>query len=141
MGKFYGKGGVRVDIIKDHWDLAGRQILQSIPAGLEFGGFAIERHAKQHAAVDTGRYRSSIGHSQAMLTEKGKRQGTVINASDAVWRITKGIGGIWLYMGSNVQYAPDLEARDSTLYNALMAMHPLVMQGLKKAIQGGMTII
>ena len=115
--------------------------MNSIPAGLEFGGFAIERHAKQNARVNTGRYRSSIGHSQAMLSKKGKKEGVVINPSDAVWRITKGIGGVWLYVGTNVQYAPDIEAWDSTLHNALTAMHPLVMQGLKKAIQGGMTII
>ena len=141
MSNFYGKGGIHVVITKDHFDQVGRQIIQSIPAGLEFGGFAIERYAKQHALVDTGRYRSSIGHSEAMLTAKGQKQGIVINASDAIWKLTRGIGGIWLYIGTNVIYATDLEARTGNLHNAMVAMKELVMQGLKKAIEGGMRIL
>ena len=141
MSNFYGQGGISVRITKDHFKQVGDYINRAIPAGLEFGGFAIERYAKQNAIVDTGRYRSSIGHSQAMLTAKGQKQGVAINPADAIWNITKGIGGIWLYIGTNVEYAPDLEARTGNLYKSLIAMQELVMQGLKTAIQGSITII
>ena len=141
MNKIYGKGGVQVVITQDHFDQVGRKIRASIPAGLEFGGFAIEAQAKKTARVDTGRYRSSIGHSVVMLSKKGIAEETAINPSDAIWRVTQGIFGSWLYVGTNVKYASDLEARYGTLHKAMTIMEPLVWQGLKKAIEGGTTIL
>lgn len=141
MNKIYGKGGVQVVITQDHFDQVGRKIRASIPAGLEFGGFAIEAQAKKTARVDTGRYRSSIGHSVIMLSKKGLKEGVSINPADAIWNVTQGIFGAWLYIGTNVKYAADLEARHGTLNKALVMMEPLVWQGLKKAIEGGTTIL
>ena len=138
----YTQGGIRVDIIKDNFDRVKTKIKRELlPAGLEFGGMAIERQWKATARVDTGRYRSSIGHSQDMLSEKGKAQGITINPHDAIWNLTSGVAGIWLYIGTNVKYAPDLEARYGTGYGAMETMKPLVLQGIKKALEGGLTIL
>ena len=141
MNKVYGSGGVRVEITKDHFDEVGQKIMNGIPAGLEFGGLGIEREAKANARVDTGRYRSSIGHSQSMLSKKGQAQGVSINPSDAIWNLEKTFGFIWLYVGTNVEYATDLEAKYGNLYKSMMRMAPLVMQGIRKSIEGSITII
>lgn len=133
-------GGTYVEITKDMFDEVGRKIKRAIPAGLELGGMGIERTAKQDAKVDTGRYRSSIGHSQNMLTEKGSAKGISINPADAIWEITKGVGGIWLFIGTNVEYAPDLEARYGTLNNALMKCQMLIIKSLQEVLKGSIIL-
>ena len=140
MGKIYGQGAIQVMITKDHFDAVERGIKKRIAAGLEFSGLGIERVAKQNAVVDTGRYRSSIGHSQNMLSEKGEAEGAAINPHDAVWDLTEGVFGIWLYIGTNVEYAPDLEAKYGNLHKSMEAMRGLVLSSLAKAVKGGMVI-
>ena len=134
------KGGYRVDTTKDYFQLVGRKIKAGIPAGLELGGMGIERVAKQDAKVDTGRYRSSIGHSENLLTSKGAAKGVQINPSDAIWNMTKEILGIWLYIGSNVEYAPDLERRFGTLLTAMNKCKGLLLASLKKTLEGSITL-
>lgn len=134
------KGGVYVEITKDMFNEVGRKIKKAIPAGLELGGMGVERTAKQDAHVDTGRYRSSIGHSENMLTSKGSARGITINPSDAIWNLTEGIGGIWLFIGTNVEYAPDLEAKFGTLFNALMKSRELILVALREALKGSIIL-
>jgi hypothetical protein len=133
-------GGFHVTIVKDHWQILGKKIKAQIPIGLELTGMGIERSAKQEAAVDTGRYRSSIGHSTNLLTDEGVKKNVQINPADAIWKLTNGIIGIWLYIGTNVEYAPDLERRYGTLLNAMNANKGLLTQALKKALEGSIVI-
>jgi len=140
MNNTYGQGAIQVVITKDHFDAVGRGIKKRLAAGIEFTGFGIEAEAKKDAAVDTGRYRSSIGHSQNTLTEKGIKQGAAINPHDAVWKLTEGIAGIWLYIGTNVEYAPDLEAKYGNLHKSMETMKGLLLSSLGKAVKGAMVI-
>lgn len=134
------KGGFRCDIIRDNWIKIGKKIKAGIPAGLELTGMGIERVGKQDAKVDTGRYRSSIGHSQNMLTAKASKQGVQINPADAIWNLTKGVVGIWLYIGTNVEYAPDLERRYGTLVGAMNKCRNLLTASLKETMKGSLII-
>jgi hypothetical protein len=133
-------GGFSVEIKKDYFKAVGQKIVAGIPAGLELCGFGIERVTKQDARVDTGRYRSSIGHSQNMLTAKGIAQKVQINPADAIWNLTKGIGGIWLYIGTNVEYAPDLERRYGTLLKAMHKCRNLLTESLKETLKGSIIL-
>lgn len=128
------KGGFHCQITKDNFDRVGKHIRSAIPAGLELTGMGIERAAKADARVDTGRYRSSIGHSQNMITAKGAKQGVQINPADAIWKLTKGVMGIWLFIGTNVEYAPDLERRYGTLLKSMNACRGLLLAALKETL-------
>lgn len=135
------KGGFYCQITKDNWDKVGKHLNAAIPAGLELCGFGIERVAKQDARVDTGRYRSSIGHSNDLRTQKGKDSNVQINPQDAIWNLTKGVLGIWLYIGTNVEYAPDLERRYGTLLKAMNKCKELLIASLKETMSGSIKII
>lgn len=134
------RGGFRVEIKKDYFQRVGTKIKAGIPAGLELGGMGIERSAKQDAHVDTGRYRSSIGHSTNLLTAKGRVEQVQINPADAIWNILPEINMIWLYIGTNVEYAADLERRYGTLLKAMYKCRGLIFAALKKTLEGTMTI-
>jgi len=134
------RGGFFCQITKDNWSKMGLKIKARIPAGLELTGFGIERAAKQVARVDTGRYRSSIGHSSDLRTPKGINEQVQINPDDAIWNLTKGVLGIWLYIGTNVEYAPDLERRYGTLLNSMNACRGLLLAALKETMKGSMII-
>ena len=134
------KGGFRVEIRKDYFQIVGKKIKAGIPAGLELTGMGIERVGKQDAKVDTGRYRSSIGHSTDMITAKGRKEKVQINSADAIWQLMPEITAIWLYIGTNVEYAPDLEKKYGTLLKAMYKCRELFTAALKKTLEGTMTI-
>jgi hypothetical protein len=134
------RGGFYCQITKDHWNKVGTKIKAGIPAGLELCGFGIERVAKQDSRVDTGRYRSSIGHSTDLRTPKGIKEKVQINPDDAIWNLTKGVLGIWLYIGTNVEYAPDLERRYGTLLKAMTKCRGLLLASLKETMSGSIIL-
>ena len=133
-------GGFSVEIKKDYFQAVGKKIEAGIPAGLELTGMGIERVGKQDSHVDTGRYRSSIGHSTDMLTAKGKSKGVQINSADAIWKLAPEITFIWLYIGTNVEYAADLERKFGTLLTAMNKCKDLFLAALRETLKGTIII-
>lgn len=73
--------------ITNNSDEIKRALDAQLAAGLEAVGLTAEGHAKQLCPVDTGRLRNSISHA---------------------------VEGETVYIGTNVEYAPDVELGTST---------------------------
>lgn len=103
--------------IRDNSEVVGAAIQFAIRRGLEAIGLAAEGHAKrkitQAGAVDTGRLRNSITYALAgeethvksyKANKGGKDRETYIYDGTA-----EGKKGSGVYIGTNVEYAPDIE--------------------------------
>lgn len=79
-------------------EFAAVHVPQAYEAAITELGLFIEREAKTHAPVRTGRLRASIGHSSAPA-----------GGGDGIWEITS--QGAWsvVLVGTNVEYAPYME--------------------------------
>ena len=98
---------ISVTVTKNKISQLSAELQQRIAAGMELTGFGVEREWKGHARVDTGRYKSSIGHWSDHIVKEGNPGKT----SDPVWILYTTGADVQLYVGTNVEYAGWLERR------------------------------
>lgn len=107
-----------------------------VPIILEACGLVGEKHAKEDARVDTGRYRASITHAVSgeggqVHTYRDKNGKEFKEDIVAVPEREKAV-----YIGTNVEYALYLEQKDHTIKNAVSEhineYRKIITDGMKK---------
>lgn len=124
--------GLRVDITKNNFGLLGKNILDKVELGLELAGYGVERTWKQEARVDTGRYKSSIGH----WTNEMRKQNFKASSADSVWEQKNTGSSMQILIGTNVEYAMKLEKKYPSQggVNALKTNEGLLLESIKEAV-------
>jgi len=133
------RSGISFKITKNKFPELTKDLINRTMAGVELMGMAVERTWKQEARVDTGRYKSSVGHfSDEMVKENSKA-----SPSDPVWIPHMTGAFVQLYVGTNVEYAMSLEARypNQGGANALKVNEPLLIELINETLGEGFEIL
>ena len=97
------------------------QVLEAFKKQVENGlaaiGLKAEKHAKANAPVDTGRLRNSITFATAKTHDAGSSsykgiEGKGGTANPADWALRGSPEQHSVYIGTNVEYAPEIEEQD-----------------------------
>ena len=128
--------------IEDHSEEVLAELKRRIRIGLSAVGASLEKWAKENCPVDTGRLRNSItfatfensGFSMNYTDDKGKAY------SQNVGKVSKENE---VYVGTNVEYAPEVEERSIThrvgqahfLRDSIATHQDDIMELLEKALK------
>ena len=130
---------IKVIVTKNKIPQLEKELIYRIVGGIELAGMGVERAWKQTARVDTGRYKSSIGHWVADLVKPNPKA----SPNDSIWDLQNPGSFVQLYVGTNVEYAASLEGKypNQGGANAIKITEGLIKAALFETMGEAFTIL